>query len=186
MGDLVVTREMLAAKFGSIFPHLDERQRRLLLGAGPGRWVMAGSGRWPPLPGSGRARCRWGRGSWSPGRSRWGGPAVRAAGASRCRSRSGAGPGALLALVGPEERGDPESPLRWTVKSTRALAGELTRQGHPVSADTVHKLLKGQGFSLQANARTIEGRQHPDRDGQFRYIKSLFNHLCERVQVIPV
>ena len=64
---------------------------------------------------------------------------------------------ALLALVEPEERGDPCSPLRWTVKSTRVLAGELTRQGHKVSADTVAGLLAAEGFSLQANAKTIEG-----------------------------
>jgi hypothetical protein len=62
------------------------------------------------------------------------------------------------------------SPLRWTTESTRGLAGELARQGHPVSADTVARLLRAQGFSLQGNAKTIEGRQHPDRDGQFGYI----------------
>ena len=77
---------------------------------------------------------------------------------------------ALLALVEPEERGDPMSPLRWTTKSTRNLAGELTRQGHKVSADTVGDLLREEGFSLQGNAKTIEGKQHPDRDAQFRYI----------------
>ena len=77
---------------------------------------------------------------------------------------------ALLALVEPEERGDPESPLRWTTKSLRHLAGELTRQGHPVSAPTVGRLLREAGFSLQANAKTLEGAQHPDRDAQFRYI----------------
>jgi hypothetical protein len=77
---------------------------------------------------------------------------------------------ALLALVEPDERGDPMSPLRWTVKSTRNLAAELTRQGHKVSADTVGDLLREEGFSLQGNARTIEGQRHPDRDAQFRYI----------------
>src|SRR5436309_1842239 len=77
---------------------------------------------------------------------------------------------ALLALVEPEERGDPMSPLRWTTKSTRKLAAELTRQGHKVSADTVGGLLREEGFSLQGNAKTIEGRRHPDRDAQFRYI----------------
>jgi hypothetical protein len=77
---------------------------------------------------------------------------------------------ALLALVEPEERGDPMSPLRWTTKSTRTLAGELTRQGHRVGADTVADLLREEGFSLQGNAKTIEGTQHPDRDAQFRYI----------------
>jgi hypothetical protein len=68
--------------------------------------------------------------------------------------------------VEPEKRGDPVSPLRRTVKSTRTLAA----RGHKVSADTVHKLLHAQGFSLQANAKTIERKQHPDRDAQFRYI----------------
>lgn len=77
---------------------------------------------------------------------------------------------ALLALVEPDERGDPMPPLRWTVKSTRNLAAELTRQGHRVSADTIGDLLCEEGFSLQAGAKTIEGKQHPDRDAQFRYI----------------
>jgi hypothetical protein len=78
---------------------------------------------------------------------------------------------ALLALVEPDERGDPESPLRWTVKSTRRLAVELTRQGHRVGADTVGDLLRAEGFSLQGNAKTLEGKQSPDRDAQFRYIR---------------
>ncbi|MCZ4611539.1 ISAzo13 family transposase [Streptomyces sp. Lzd4kr] len=77
---------------------------------------------------------------------------------------------ALLALVEPDERGDPMSPLRWTGKSTRNLAAELTRQGHRVCADTVGALLREEGFSLQAGSKTIEGKQHPDRDAQFRYI----------------
>ncbi|WP_251485716.1 ISAzo13 family transposase, partial [Actinacidiphila cocklensis] len=77
---------------------------------------------------------------------------------------------ALLALVEPDERGDPMSPLRWTVKSTRALARELTLAGHKVSADTVADLLREEGFSLQAAAKTLEGAQHADRDAQFRYL----------------
>lgn len=60
--------------------------------------------------------------------------------------------------------------MRWTTKSTRRLADELTRRGHRVSADTVADLLREEGFSLQANAKTLEGTQHPDRDAQFRYI----------------
>lgn len=77
---------------------------------------------------------------------------------------------ALLALVEPDIRGDPMSPLRWTTKSTRTLAAELTRQGHMVSADTVGDLLREEGFGLQVNAKTIEGNHHPDRDVQFRYL----------------
>ena len=70
----------------------------------------------------------------------------------------------------PDTRGDPMSPLRWTTKSTRNLAAELTRQGHRVGADTVGDLLREEGFSLQGNAKTIEGNQVPDRDAQFRYL----------------
>ncbi len=77
---------------------------------------------------------------------------------------------ALLALVEPDERGDPTSPLRWTTKSLRHLAEELTRQGHRVSAPTVGRLLRENGFSLQSTAKTLEGDQHPDRDTQFHYI----------------
>ena len=74
---------------------------------------------------------------------------------------------ALLGLVEPDERGNPESPLRWTTKSLRHLAEELTQQGHPVSAPTVGRLFRSMDFSLQANAKTLEGAQHPDRDAQF-------------------
>jgi hypothetical protein len=77
---------------------------------------------------------------------------------------------ALLALIEPTTRGDPESPLRWTCKSTTQLADELRRQDHPVSPRTVATLLKGAGYSLQANHKTREGTAHPDRDAQFRYL----------------
>ena len=77
---------------------------------------------------------------------------------------------ALNNLVEPATRGDPESPLRWTCKSTRNLASLLTADGHPVSYKTVSTLLKGQGYSLQGNRKTLEGRNHPDRDAQFQHI----------------
>ena len=74
-------------------------------------------------------------------------------------------------LVEPVTRGDPESPLRWTAKSVERLAEELLRQGHKVGATTVATLLKGMGYSLQANKKTKEGSSdHPDRDAQFEYI----------------
>ena len=79
---------------------------------------------------------------------------------------------ALDALVDPESRGDPESPLRWTTKSTSHLAGELAARGYAVTAVTVARLLKQAGYSLQGNAKTVEGKQHPDRDAQFRYINA--------------
>ena len=79
---------------------------------------------------------------------------------------------ALLSLVEPEERGDPMSPLRWTTKSIRALADELSRTGHRVSAWTVANLLHEQGFSLQGNAKQVEGKVHADRDAQFSYLNN--------------
>jgi hypothetical protein len=77
---------------------------------------------------------------------------------------------ALERLVEPDSRGDPMSPLRWTCKSTRRLAEELTMQGYSVGPTTVRHLLKEAGYSLQANRKTREGKSHPDRDAQFRYI----------------
>jgi len=79
---------------------------------------------------------------------------------------------ALEALVDPVTRGDPESPLRWTCKSTRRLAEELTRQGYRVGARTVASLLHEAGYSLQANRKTREGLAHPDRNAQFEYINA--------------
>jgi hypothetical protein len=79
-------------------------------------------------------------------------------------------PDALDALVEPLARGDPDSPLRWTNKSTRLLAEELTAEGHPISHDTVAHVLRDQGYSLQGNRKTVEGASHPDRDAQFRFI----------------
>src|SRR5208283_2073138 len=85
---------------------------------------------------------------------------------------------ALDALVDPVTRGHPESPLRWTCKSTRKLAEELNRQGHPVSDRTVARLLYDAGYSLQANRKTREGKNHPDRNAQFEHI----NEQVQRVQ----
>src|SRR5512135_556921 len=148
---------------------------------------MAGSGSWPGRRVSGRAPCRAGSPNWSPARSHWGG--VRRAGGGRKRLVD-LDPGlrpALLALVEPDMRGDPMSPLRWTTKSARKLAAGLTGQGHRISADTVADVLREEGFSLQGNAKTIEGRQSPDRDAQFRYISGqVAGHLAAGQPVISV
>src|SRR5690242_18066131 len=170
MGGNEEAAQVLAAKFAVIFPHLDERQRRLLMGAearalghGGIRLVARAAGVRQATVSAGVSELE--AGAEPLGRARQpGGGRKRAAEAD---------PGlvpALLALVEPDERGDPMSPLKWTAKSTRNLAGELTRQGHKVSADTVGDLLRDEGFSLQGNAKTIEGARHPDRDAQFRYI----------------
>ena len=84
----------------------------------------------------------------------------------------------LDALISPETRGDPESPLRWTTKSTRKLSNELKERGFSVSHEKVAQLLKSLNYSLQAPRKTNEGKSHPDRDSQFQYI----NQQTEKFQ----
>ena len=94
---------------------------------------------------------------------------------------------ALLALVEDSSRGDPESPLLWTTKSTKNLSGELGKQGRRCSPQTAWRLLHEQGFSTQANAKVTEGRRHPDRDAQFRYVAAQAKeHLAAGQPVISV
>ena len=87
---------------------------------------------------------------------------------------------ALEALIEPVPRGDPQSPLRWTCKSTARLANELTRQGHPVTDRTVATLLKQAGYSLQGNCKTREGASHPDRNAQFEYLNATVVRFQDR------
>jgi hypothetical protein len=89
---------------------------------------------------------------------------------------------ALEALVEPVTRGDPESPLRWTCKSTARLARELTRQDHPITDRTVATLLKQAGYSLQSNRKTREGASHPDRNAQFEYLNACVRRFDKRGQ----
>jgi hypothetical protein len=162
----------LAAFFEVMGPHLDERQRRLMAGAqarGLGRGGIRVVAR---AAGMRQATVSRGVAELDAGGEPLG--RARAAGGGRKRLAE-LDPGlrpALLALIEPEERGDPMSPLRWTTKSTRGLAAELTRQGHRVGPDTVAGLLHEEGFGLQANTKTIEGTQSPDRDAQFRYLNN--------------
>jgi transposase len=164
------TEAVLAAQLGKLLPHLDERQRRLVLGAAAG--VLGHGGIRVVARAAGVAESTVSRGAGELDRGLERSGRVRAAGAGRKRLVD-ADPGlipALLALVEPDQRGDRESPLRWTVKSTRNLVAELTGQGHRVGHDTVAALLKAEGFSLQGTSRTTEGARHPDRNAQFHYI----------------
>src|SRR5512142_961133 len=179
--------QALERKFASIMPCLDERQRRLLaaaearsLGYGGIRRVSRASGLshatiqkalkeldGPPHP-AGHVR--------SPGGGR-----------KLIREKTPAILGALEALIAPETRGDPMSPLRWTCTSTRQLAEALDRQGSSVSHRVVGELLHHLGYSLQAMAKTLKGKQYPDRDGQFRYINATRGrYLAEGQPVISV
>jgi len=162
--------EGLARFFERVGPVLDERQRRVVAGGladafgrGGTAWVTEASGMSRNTVIDGRREVE--EGPVVPGR-------VRAPGAGRHLAEEDQ-PGlvdALDRLVDPETRGDPMSMLRWTAKSTEALAAVLVAQGFTVSADTVGRLLRWLGYSLQAPAKTKEGAQHPDRDGQFKWL----------------
>ncbi|WP_327242291.1 ISAzo13 family transposase [Streptomyces sp. NBC_01320] len=187
MGITQEIRDQLSAKFGVLFPHLDERQQRLLMGAEARLLGHGGIRAVARAAGVSEATVRKGVYELEAGEGPLG--RVRRPGGGRKKAAdldAGLRP-ALLALVEPDMRGDPMSPLRWTTKSTRNLAGELTLQGHKVSADTVGDLLREAGFSLQANSKTVEGKQHPDRDAQFRYINDRAkDHISSGDPVISV
>jgi len=164
--------EELAAEFAALFPHLDERQRRLAMGARARSLGHGGITVVARAAGVNSVTVSKGVAELEAG----GEPLGRARRPGGGRKRTAENdPGvvdALLGLVEPDQRGDPESPLRWTTKATRKLAAELTAAGHKASAWTVANLLREQGFSLQANSKQLEGGQHPDRDAQFGYINA--------------
>ncbi len=160
----------VAGRFAAISPHLNERQRRLWVGAearvlGRGGVSLVARATGVSRPTVHKALTELDQPPVAEGR-------VRQAGGGRKRL-SDTDPelaAALDALVDPDSRGDPMSPLRWTCKSTGQLALALTRGGHPVSADVVGDMLHAAGYSLQANVKLQEGAQHPDRNAQFRYL----------------
>src|ERR1700734_3603221 len=166
--------DQVGLRLEGLLPHLNERQPRLLLGAEARLLGHGGVRLVARLAGVSETTVRKGvfeleddQGPLPDGRGR--GPG---GGRKSAEERDARLVPALLALVEPDERGDPESPLRWTTKSLRHLAAELTRQGHRVTAPTVGRLLKENGFSLQGTAKVLEGDQHPDRDAQFCYINA--------------
>jgi transposase len=179
--------ESLARRYAVLRPYLDERQRRLLLGAeaaelgrGGVKAVAEATGVHPDTVARGVREIE---GQPEPQRR------VRAAGGGR-KKLSETDPelsAQLMGLVDPETRGDPMSLLVWTTKSTKNLARALTESGHPVSDRTVARMLRAQGFSLQANTKVTEGRQHEDRDAQFRYLAAqVAEHSAAGQPVISV
>src|SRR5664280_7519 len=163
---------VLKAKFEAVLPHLDERAARLVLAAEARALGHGGIAAVARASGASRSRIQDGVNELESGAA----PVarVRRAGGGRKRAEQ-ADPGllpALLALVEPTRRGDPCSALSWTTPSVRHLAAELTAAGHPVTGETVGKLLRANGFSLQANAKQVEGGAHPDRAAQFTYLNA--------------
>ena len=168
-----VTAEELARFFEVVLPHLNEKQRRVvagatseMLGRGGKTAVATASGMSRNTVIKAQAEVEAGMEPSDRQRAPGGGdkPAIEKQ------------PGLLEALdelVHPDTRGNPMSLLRWTSKSSANLARDLVAKGYEVSSRTVLRLLHQLGYSLQANAKVTEGRQHADRDGQFRYIADL-------------
>ncbi len=165
-----VTDEALARFFEVVLPHMNEVQRRVVAGAMAE--ALGRGGKTAVATASGMSRNTVIKAE--------GEVAVGVEPSSRLRAPGGGDKslterqpgllGALDELVYPETRGNPMSRLRWTSKSSTKLADELVRQGYDVSSRTVLRLLHRLGYSLQANAKVTEGRQHPDRDAQFGYL----------------
>lgn len=170
----MINEENIRRRFERLAPALNERQRRLFVANEALAAGVGGISAVSRATGVCRATIRRGLRELDD-------PAILASnrqrepGAGRRRAAE-AQPGlleSLLTLVEPSERGDPQSPLRWTCKSSRKLAAELKEQGYAANKDTVARLLHEEGFSLQSNKKTKEGSsQHEDRDAQFEHINT--------------
>ena len=168
-------------KLAGVWPLLDERTRRLMaanearaLGRGGISVVSHACGLSRRAIAKGIQEIRAGS-VLAPGRVRRPG-----AGRKKITENDPRLVGALERLIEPDTRGDPETPLRWTCKSTRTLAAQLTRRRHPVSHMKVAQLLHAEGYSLQGNRKTEEGGDHPDRDAQYRYINAQVKRTLAR------
>ena len=166
--------EVVRTKFFALKPAMDERLVRLWAGAeahaiGPGGIAIV-----EQATGMSRTTIRTGRDELLAGVDRSDVVAVRRAGGGRPAIEESTPEiiDALERLVDPVTRGDPESPLRWTSKSTRKLAAELVAKGFQVSPQKVGQLLHASGYSLQATHKTLEGSSHPDRNAQFEFINA--------------
>jgi len=163
----------LQVKLGSVWPLLDERTRRLMAASEARAFGHGGISEVSRACGLSRKAIAKGMKEIESGTALPPGR-VRQPGAGR-KPITAHDPrlvGALERLIEPETRGDPESPLRWTCRSTRTLAAQLTRRKHPISHMKVAQLLHAEGYSLQSNRKTEEGGDHPDRDAQFRHINT--------------
>ncbi len=186
----MIDEAAIRTRYEAMTATLDERERRLLLGAEARAAGRGGQAAVARATGASPATVR--RGLRELGESAADAPArgrVRRPGGGRKRAvdldptlRTD-----LEALIEPGSRGDPESPLRWTTKSVRRLAAELGRAGHAVSHRLVGELLHELGYSLQANRKTLEGTNHPDRNAQFEHLNAAVQlQLALREPVISV
>ncbi len=188
MGANAELLRLMGPELELLLPVLDEKGRRLALGA-----VARAAGDGGVTAVAGMTGAAWqtvadGAAELASGQSAPEGRVRRPGGGRRKLSETDPGllP-ALLGLVEDSTRGDPESPLAWTTKSVKNLSDELTAAGHRCSPQTAWRMLHAEGFSTQSAARVKEGRQHADRDAQFRYIAAQARqHLAAGQPVISV
>jgi Rhodopirellula transposase DDE domain len=167
--------QAMQARLAALLPRLNERDRRLALATEAKSWGRGGISAVHRATGVSQTTIRRGMTELADNPTGQSSDRVRAPGGGRKKAEI-ANPklvGVLDGLIEPETRGDPESPLRWTTKSTRHLAAELSGMGHFISHDVVAKILRSLHYSLQGTRKKLEGSQHPDRDDQFRYINEL-------------
>jgi hypothetical protein len=163
--------DLMGPQLELLLPQLDERSRRLVLGAvaraagdgGIGAVAKAAGASWQTVA-NGAAELASGDDA-GPGRVRRPG-----GGRKKLEEHDPQLTAALRELLEASTRGDPMSLLTWTTLSVRGIAAELTAAGHPCAKNAVLRMLHAEGFSTQGNSRTVEGKRHPDRDAQFRYI----------------
>lgn len=183
---MVLVRD-IQKKLRSLWPYLNERSRRMLAAAEAAQLGYGGVSLVSRACGLSRVTITKGMSELTappvekdrirrPGGGRW-----------KLTDQDPKLPDLLESLVEPLARGDPESPLRWTCKSTRTLARELAGRRHPISHEKVAQLLRARNYSLQGNRKTEEGDDHPDRDAQFRHInKEVRLALRQGLPVISV
>ena len=184
----MIDSDAIRERFTSLSPHLDERGRRLFAATEANSAGYGGIAAVTRITGIAASTIGRGLGELAQNVGLEAGRLRRPGGGRKPLVANDPGllP-ALLALVEPTARGDPMSALRWTCKSLRRLAAELTALGHPVSHTVVGELLTQQKFSLQANRKTREGGDHPDRDAQFLHIdQSVADALAAKQPVISV
>jgi hypothetical protein len=187
--DVIALTEGIRRKFNHLRPSMNERVRRHWAGAEAMGLARGGISIVSRATGLSRNTIRVGIAelkSQGDGQAALPLPRVRRAGGGG-KPLEQIDPTIMLALeelVAPETRGDPMSPLRWTLKSTCQLARILTSQGHPVSARTVAAMLKASDYSLQGNSKTREGSNHEHRDAQFRHINASVTAMQSRGQPV--
>jgi hypothetical protein len=179
-----VTEEALARFFEVVLPHMNERQRRVVAGAAAEMFGRGGKTAVATASGMSRNTVIKAESEVAAGIEPIDRLRAPGAGDKPLTERQPDLLDALDDLVYPETRGNPMSRMRWTSKSSSKLAEELVTQGYEVSARSVQRLLHRLGYSLQANAKVTEGRQHPDRDAQFHYLNEMADTFIDDDQPV--